>query len=568
MLLNLSSCFTGQDFEIKSTNSNDWVFPVSNSKLTSTHVLFEFEAYLNANKYELQIALDQNKFEESIIHKETTEQASYLAKDGLLSFGGTYYWKVIYKRADTIIHTGEISTFSIVEAPFLFAAQQAIKIKINDPNNHSGGYIFIDAYGVLINRAGKIVWYHPFYNLKKKLLEGKPQKEKFRNLRLQNDGNIMFFNKHERFPKMALRIYSEVYHTTIDGQLIWKGPDSGEISGKNLEHYHHDFMWLKNGNYMLMGQKKYPMLKPNTKDTIQSDRLTLIEYNPAGEVVWSWNSMEEYFKRELYKDGTLSKKDPTHPNAFYYDEENDMIYISYRHINQILKLKKSTKEVLDTYGEKRKYKGARTGDGLFYAQHAPKLVDDKTNMLLFNNISPSTKAKGLYSKITKVSLPKDTTSEMEKVWEYELKDFNDKELDITHSFGMGNVEEQINGNVLACLGHIPSIVEVKDTAIVWRCDYAKDSYRSSWAKNLYPCKFTAEFEYIDKDTVVLRLKNIGWKEDSYTIDFGGQKFDVSLAAGEDKKIDLGLEKQKKTQPLSIASKTNKSYTKEYTIKCP
>lgn len=518
MFLSLSSCLIEQGFDEISTNADEWVFPQDGAVLNFTHILFDFETQLNTTEYELQIAMDKNDFNQTLVFSKKINKPTYLVEDTILSFGGTYFWRVNYYEKGKKTHVSYIRKFKIHLPDFLLKTQQEINIKKNLKGQHLGGYIFIDSYGILINRAGKIVWYHPHYITKKKLKRDL-NREQFRVLMLQKNGNLLFLSKHERFP-VLVQAFNEMYETTIDGEEIWHAPDDGAISGKRLEYYHHDFYKTSYGNYIIMGESRIPKLHPEKGDTIKSRNLTLIEYNSRGNVVWAWESNQEYFKDKQYLEKNIVVDDPTHANALFYDEKNDLIYVSFRNISQILKLKKSTKEVLDTYGKKHQHIGARTGDGIFYYQHAPKIINEDT-MIIFNNMFGDPVKTDVNSKITILKLPKTNEDAIEIVWEYELN-YHDHIGDIYHAHRKGDVDVLSNGNILAALGSVPYVIELAGDTPVWECQFNKENYRAEWVANLYPCTFSVEIKKTE-DNYSLRISNNGWADDTYLINISDQK---------------------------------------------
>lgn len=146
---------------------------------------------------------------------------------------------------------------------------------------------------------------------------------------------------------------------------------------------HHDQIQLKNGNYMITSSS--PGLIGNR------DYITEID-NETGEVVWELAVSDIINPTD---GGSLNRNDRDwcHNNAIYFDEENDLLLMSARHLDAVLGIKKSTKELLWILGDPEGWENA--GSGLFftpvgenfewqYGQHQLTLLSNG-DLLLFDN---------------------------------------------------------------------------------------------------------------------------------------------------------------------------------------
>lgn len=68
-----------------------------------------------------------------------------------------------------------------------------------------------------------------------------------------------------------------VYETNYNGNIVWQGPNNGVVSKDRLEHYHHEFTRLNNGDYMALAQNFQYWKKSTSGDTV-------LKYLPVNEV--------------------------------------------------------------------------------------------------------------------------------------------------------------------------------------------------------------------------------------------------------------------------------------------
>jgi hypothetical protein len=112
---------------------------------------------------------------------------------------------------------------------------------------------------------------------------------------------------------------------------------------------------------------------------------TLIEYDEKGEIVWSWKC-SSYFRNSdvgYRKRADAITNMDVHDNGFYFDEKDSLIYISYRNINTVLKVKYPGGKVLRSYGDRYKPDTAILNK-LFCGQHSCR-ISKEGYLYLFNN---------------------------------------------------------------------------------------------------------------------------------------------------------------------------------------
>jgi len=70
----------------------------------------------------------------------------------------------------------------------------------------------------------------------------------------------------------------------------------------------------------------------------------IVEWNSDYEVVWSWNPFNHFTMDDFENGGTWwnsfneGSHDWMHSNAFHFDEEESVIYVSHRHLSRISKI--------------------------------------------------------------------------------------------------------------------------------------------------------------------------------------------------------------------------------------
>jgi hypothetical protein len=222
-----------------------------------------------------------------------------------------------------------------------------------------------------------------------------------------------------------------------DGDTLWKAPSKGVVSGDTVEHYHHEFTRLNNGHYMVLGVESMfwdHMYGPkgdneasdepgqqrgvNKKNALNTkiDFGTLLEYDENGKLVWSWKSSNYFMASDLvnYNPEHRTKVIDVHENAFFFDEENQFVYLSFKNISRILKIKYPEGTVVNAYGETYKAGVPPSGNGLFCDQHACK-YSKKGYLYLYNN-----NACNDSTELPTVLLMKESAegNELKKVWEF------------------------------------------------------------------------------------------------------------------------------------------------------
>jgi len=418
------------------------VRPADGSKLNYRLIGFTFPATSETGSYEVQIAagtIDKTRdFEKSIIKTYQSGEAKLIAE--VPWFGRQYTWRAVYKSDGHKDHYSELHYFSTDSIPETDTNKVRLRI-IKPAVKYADGYVFVEDR-ILYDMNGHPIWFLPD-------IEGLMKKDYIlRDIKLSPRGTITFL------------LNEKIYEIDYDGHILWKGPDNGAVGGDTTEHYHHEFTRLANGHYMVLGKEiPYARRAANEKNGTdkhdafydKSDMGTIIEYDEKGRVVWSWKS-SGYFNGSDVSNFTMPRSMAVfdaHENSFFFDKKDSIIYLSFRHISRILKLKYPEGKVLNTYGEIYEKGIPQTGNGTFCGQHSTRLSDNGYLYMYNNGCDPNTPPK-----VTRLREPAPGKDSVTAIWEYTC------DLDGLSVIGHrvfwvvigGNVVELPDRSMFVCMG--------------------------------------------------------------------------------------------------------------------
>lgn len=436
------------------------VLPAEGSKLNFRLVGFSFPGTKGA-QYELKVA--RGKFSDTaamnaaIVVKQSSTENSLFAE--LPLFGADYTWYVV----STVGNKKKVSAlhhFSTMESARVDTMQNRLRL-LKSTNEYKDMYLSIDGGGVIYDMKGM-----PLAFLTEKNGLG---------------GYVvdMDFTKDSTITFVYVRGAFEV---KLSGDIVWQAPQKNNVNTDPAgDIYHHQMTKLSNGHYMLLGME-FKMVKiidkPDTSYFILSDNRsempgykhgrfgTIVEYDKDGNVVWSWKDSEhligtdyDYFKSPV---DTNLRTDP-HNNSFYYDEANDVVYLSYRNLNRILKIDHKTGAILATYGENYKPHAKSQGYGWFCNPHGVR-KSNSGELYYFNN--NSCKNTDSLPTIVVLQEPAGGNEGLKKLWEYQCA----VEGDYPHVFGAGgSMQELPDGSFYVCMGNEYSKMFIvdRDKKVKW-----------------------------------------------------------------------------------------------------
>ena len=191
-----------------------------------------------------------------------------------------------------------------------------------------------------------------------------------------------------------------------------------------------------------------------------------------------------------YYNNAISNSTDLHDNAFFFDEQNKNIYVSFRNISRVIKVKYPQGNVLNTYGKVLKNDAQYSTDpaqyenSLFCTQHACRR-SKKGYLYLFNNGCDSTTNPT-------ITLFRESAGNLppEKIWEYSCN-FDDMRqyMGPQKNMGGGNVIELPDQSIFAASGYQYSKVFIVDLnkKILWSAVPERfDSTEKKWKNtNIY-----------------------------------------------------------------------------------
>lgn len=385
-------------------------------------------------KYTIEIASgdysSETAFEKNIIIAAKSKSNKIIAE--VPSFGSQYTWRVIYSGHNSRKMNSGLFHFTTGMIPEVDTC--ITRLRITTPAaKHKDAYVFLDDSRVLYDMSGHPVWYLP-------LIEGIPIAP--RDLKITPQGTITFLT-------------GTGYEINYDGTVLWKAPEKAVINGVGSGHYHHEFTRLANGHYMVLSLDSAII---NSHAVCNGGAApekmqfgTLIEYDQQGNVAWSWRSADYFAASDLvyYKPGDGNSNIDVHENAFFFDEKNKNIYISFKNISRIVEVKYPEGVVVADYGEKFKPCAPVMGNELFCGQHSCKISDSGYIYLFDNN---SCDSMGL----PKIVMMKETgagNNGLKIVWQYDctMNGKYEKEKKMADFISGGNVEELSDHSIFACM---------------------------------------------------------------------------------------------------------------------
>ncbi|WP_276134913.1 aryl-sulfate sulfotransferase [Polluticoccus soli] len=442
--------------------------PAENDTLNYRLVGFSVPAQPKTGSYLLEIAEgrfnNDYDFQKNIIYSKAYPANRIV--ETVPAFGKEYTWRISYlNKRQRPNNKTPLRHFVTGYLAFTDTARFRYRI-IDTATAHKDLIIFHDASRAAYDMSGMPVWFLPAIG------DVIDSLTSIRDMEITPQGTITFLAG------------SKAVEVNYDGELLWMAPNDGRVSNDTSEYYHHEFTRLANGNYMVAGHESGLREIPKGFDTTQltQDRLvskdgkryifsrqgTLIEYDPAKNVVWSWRSSQYFSNADIFGDNLQSIAN-THMNAFYFDELQRAVYVSFRDLSRVIKIKYPEGVVIAEYGQSI-HGEPRQGNGMFYGQHCCR-VNANGQLYLFNNNIPFTKdkrrrdVKGIISTVAIYDEPKNESGSLTKAWEQTC---NIDTFAAYSSVGGGSVYELGDGAILVSMGSVNrDYIVGQDKKIVW-----------------------------------------------------------------------------------------------------
>jgi hypothetical protein len=436
--------------------------PKDGAKLNYNQIYFESLSLKNAIFYTYHIAYDSTESIEDFSTYSIKTQVSKTPFINIesLKFGKKYKWYVETKLKNNEIIKSDIHFFSLFECPYSDTTKYKFKQHYNSKKNVEDGIIWLDQAHCAINRKLEVVWFLAPIN------EDFQENKQIRDFRIYKDGTISFISD------------GEAYHITKDLEIIWKAPNTGEISGEKKENYHHSFEKLQNGNYMVLGNQYIELEKTDTKDTTEKnvEFTTIIEYNTNKDVIWSWKMLDK-FPLDLLSNPNTNSIYNTHCNSCSVSTDGKKILLGFRDISRIIEIDKKTGNILRSIGTKLNKTDTLVFEtGLFRFPHDAKYINDNTISIINNNDVKN----GKISSLLLLKLPIKNNKNLLMTWFFKF-DFDT--LSTGKSPKLGNYIVLPNKNLLINEGSINRIIEINPIKKIplWDLIITKNYGNSGWS---------------------------------------------------------------------------------------
>ena len=450
------------------------ISPIQGDSLNYRQIVIEWEQEPSAIAYNIQLYEDHelvlDTIDSSLVH---------IINESIINWDQSY---IIYLRS--ILSDGSYS--SIIDS--------SIFSIYNIPEDYSNSYIETNTF---IEDQ-----YHPGVTFLQKTAINKEGENIFfwSTPYIDHDGmNFTFSNLLDNGNLIGWIISSSETSLNAGVEIDF----NGDIHWSTDEPVHHDLFPMPNGNYMGLVKEVFYAPPPNGPwladfeeygiTNIQWLGDKIIEWNSEGEIIWSWKttdyiSLEEF--DPVWMDGFqlddimfgIEGFDWTHSNAVFYNEVDNAVYLSVRHLSRIIKIDYNTGNIIWNMGKEFLPDIIDFGQNLeFSYQHAIRVLDNQ-NLMMYDNGNQNNPQ---VSRCIEIEVD-ENESNAQIVWEYILPDS-------VFTASMGECDRLDNGNTLITAGRANYLLEIDDqNNPVWEINTEDPFYRSDRIPSLYPLLFSVE----------------------------------------------------------------------------
>ena len=465
----------------------DLIRPVNGSEIQYVHVVFEWEQIPEASSYEIEISTSSD-FSDPMV--QFVDNSLLFIEKEFIDWDQTYFWRVRPMFPSYNFGPWSDIYFFSTGVPISDASATTF-----DHSQVQGGLTifgaFFNYFSAVIDQTGREIW---------------------------NTGSedIVYYNISKYGDLFGCYLNPGMEHNlpgiefSFDKGTLWSEP--------NLEFMHHDLIQLPNGNYMGIVETNSMGPIPIGEWTPLFQSLgfvadgSTIEFPWVGdklvewdkdtkEIIWEWNVFDHFNMNDFDQfGGTWNQAyldlhhDWTHVNALTYDDSEDAIYISTRHLSRITKIDYPSGEIIWNMGHNMPSGDVEIGHEIgFSFQHSVQILDNG-NILTFDNGNLSPEFRQTEQQISRAIEIKidsiDNAFSTELIWEYELA----PEL---FGFASGNAQKLDNGNVLiTTVGGGGRSIEVSgEGEIIWQGEYNLSLpngavYRATKIPGIHPTEYS------------------------------------------------------------------------------
>lgn len=233
--------------------------------------------------------------------------------------------------------------------------------------------------------------------------------------RLRDDGTLLYL------ADAAAWIRDEL------GDVVW----TLSAADLGLPTLHHDILELDSGNFLALAMVFRDVDDPDL-GVIHTVGDLLVEFTPAGEIVWQWDSfdhLDPLRRRETFEWIVINPEtgeeayDWTHANGIVHDPNDDSVLLSLRHQDWILKIDRATGDIVWRLGPEGDF--TLIGDDTwFYHPHSPYPMPDGS-MLLYDNAvgNPDLPPEQEFSRAVRYALDEDAMTAT-LIWQDDAEPFS------------------------------------------------------------------------------------------------------------------------------------------------
>ncbi len=366
------------------------VFPAEGAVLNYVLVGFSADVPKNGASFKFEVAKgyynNLDSFRRNIVAAGAGRNGRAVLR--LPAFGMQYTWRIVGADKQAVVHLQHFSTDAIS-----MVDTNHVRLHVTTKDKlRKDGYLFLDFNKILYDINGAPLWYlRPFAG-------AEFDRMVVRDLKLTPQHTI------------TLIMNDVPYEIDYDCNVLWKGPDNGKVSGDSIEYYHHEFTRLNSGRYMVLGSEKrvWAPATPVDPATPVTDKKitfgTVIEYDKAGNVTWSWKSSTFYQHANIPYERPAGSEFDIHENAFCFDERQKAVYVSFKNIDQVVKVNYPAGTIANTFTRP-----------LFCLQHNCR-KSAKGYMMIYDNNSC---AEEPIPKLTLFSEPASGKGPGKKIWSFD-----------------------------------------------------------------------------------------------------------------------------------------------------
>jgi len=508
--------------------------PNNNSTLNYTQIFFKWPQITNCHSYQLYFN-NQAEYE--------TNNNSIIIDN--FEWNSMYSWSVCgLDESNNIIDCYENMNFNITQLPANYPENVNI-LEFNE-SQYLPGVTLLDyeslGFSVVLDQSANPIWVANNSNF---------NNSKIWATQFLSNGNIVGFG-----PGIG-------YELNLDSDIVFQTDESFGV--------HHQFYKTNNNTYFFIDTEiQYhpcPIECPDELPSIipwQGDKF--IEIDESGNVLWEWSTFDYLTLNEYdpywvdqyvnqWNFGGSPEFDWTHSNSVYFDEEDEIVYVSIRNLSRIVAIDYNTKEILWHIGDSNFMEEVFFDDNFnFSHQHSVQITNDK-NIIFFDNGRFNQPEQ---SRCVEIEVD-DSYQNATLIWEYVLP-----ESMLTLS--RGECDRLSNGNTLITVGRTGNVLETNNqNEILWHLNVTNSLevpatiYRSERIYNLYPNIFSFQinnlkgeygnyfiFDNID-NSINFTIYNQGWSNQIFKYQFLDESnsllyesdINVQSNSHEDLNINLG-----------------------------